>query len=245
MAEVVIALVDVAKVYPMADEEVHALRGVSVEIMRGQYAAVVGPSGSGKSTMMNVIGCLDRPTRGRYLLSGVDVSDMSENALADTRNQRIGFVFQTFNLLPRLSAYDNVELPLVYQGLSSRERAERVERRLREVGLWERRKHRPAELSGGQRQRVAVARALATEPAILLADEPTGNLDQKTGQEILALFDELHAAGQTIVLVTHAPEIAERAERVIELRDGDVVADRPGTDRGGRGPRAPGAGARA
>lgn len=224
MAEVVIALVDVAKVYPMADEEVHALRGVSVEIMRGQYAAVVGPSGSGKSTMMNVIGCLDRPTRGRYLLSGVDVSDMSENALADTRNQRIGFVFQTFNLLPRLSAYDNVELPLVYQGLSSRERAERVERRLREVGLWERRKHRPAELSGGQRQRVAIARALVSHPALVLADEPTANLDSETGTRIIDLMRELNQSeGTTFIFSTHDPKIMTHADRLVQIKDGRVV----------------------
>jgi len=224
----VIVLADVAKVYPMADEEVQALRGVDVTINQGEYVAVVGPSGSGKSTMMNVIGCLDRPSRGSYHLSGVDVSRMTENELADVRNLRIGFVFQTFNLLPRLSAYENVELPLIYQGLSSKVRRQRVADRLRQVGLLDRQKHRPPELSGGQRQRVAVARALVTEPAILLADEPTGNLDQKTGQEILALFAELHRSGQTIVLVTHAPEIAERAQRVIEIRDGVITADRPG-----------------
>lgn len=226
----VIALRGVAKVYPMADEEVHALRGVDLTIEAGEYVAVVGPSGSGKSTMMNVIGCLDRPSRGTYELSGVDVSRMSENLLADTRNQRIGFVFQTFNLLPRLSAYENVELPLIYQGLSSKERKARVTMRLSQVGLSDRAKHRPTELSGGQRQRVAVARALVTEPAILLADEPTGNLDQRTGQEILALFAALHKSGQTIVLVTHDPHIAERAARVVELRDGSIVADRPGRD---------------
>ncbi len=224
----VIALKDVAKIYPMADEEVKALGGVNVTVQAGEYVAVVGPSGSGKSTMMNVIGCLDRPSRGTYELSGTDVSKMSENELADTRNQRIGFVFQTFNLLPRLSTYENVELPLIYAGLSGKERKERVERRLGEVGLLERKKHRPPELSGGQRQRVAIARALVTEPAILLADEPTGNLDQKTGQEILALFDVLHRSGQTIVLVTHDPVVAERAKRVIEIRDGAITADRPG-----------------
>jgi len=228
----VIALRGIAKVYPMADEEVHALRGVDLTIAQGEYVAVVGPSGSGKSTMMNLIGCLDRPSRGTYELSGVDVSRMSENALADTRNQRIGFVFQTFNLLPRLSAYQNVELPLIYQGLSSKERKQRVSERLAQVGLSERAKHRPAELSGGQRQRVAVARALVTTPAILLADEPTGNLDQKTGQEILGLFAALHASGQTIVLVTHDPHIAERAARVVEIRDGGITADRPGKDFG-------------
>ncbi|MFO0722934.1 MAG: ABC transporter ATP-binding protein [Myxococcota bacterium] len=223
----VIVLRDVAKIYPMADEEVQALRGVNVRVEAGEYVAVVGPSGSGKSTMMNVIGCLDRPSRGAYELSGTDVSKMSENELADTRNRRIGFVFQTFNLLPRLTTYENVELPLIYAGLSGRERRERVEGRLKEVGLFERKKHRPPELSGGQRQRVAIARALVTVPAILLADEPTGNLDQKTGQEILALFDALHQSGQTIVLVTHDPGVAERASRVIEIRDGQINADRP------------------
>jgi putative ABC transport system ATP-binding protein len=222
----VIKFHDVNKVYPMADEEVRALDGVNVTILEGEYVAVVGPSGSGKSTMMNLIGCLDTPTSGTYELSGVDVSKMTENELADVRNQRIGFVFQTFNLLPRLSTYANVELPLIYRGLASQERKELVTKRLEQVGLWERRSHRPSELSGGQRQRVAIARALVTEPAILLADEPTGNLDQTTGREILALFAELHGAGQTIVLVTHDQSIAERAERIIEIRDGRITADR-------------------
>lgn len=221
----VIELLGVEKSYVMAEETVRALAGVSVTIQPGEYVAVVGPSGSGKSTLMNLIGCLDRPTVGRYRLSGTDVSDMSENALADVRNRRIGFVFQTFNLLPRLTAYENIELPLIYQGLPGAQRRERVERRLAQVGLSDRKKHRPAELSGGQRQRVAVARALVTDPAILLADEPTGNLDQRTGLEILALFKELHTAGQTIVLVTHDPQIARQAERVIEIRDGLVKRD--------------------
>jgi putative ABC transport system ATP-binding protein len=225
---VVIALLDLARTYVMGEAEVVALGGVSLDIREGEYVSVVGPSGSGKSTLMNLIGCLDRPTRGTYALAGTDVSRMSEDELADVRNRRIGFVFQTFNLLPRLSAYDNVELPLIYQGLSSRERKRRVEARLAQVGLTDRARHRPAELSGGQRQRVAVARALVTEPSILLADEPTGNLDQKTGREILALFRGLHEAGQTIVLVTHDPGIAESAERVVEIRDGLVHADRPG-----------------
>lgn len=228
MARAVIALEAVTKVYPMAEEHVHALRGVSVTINEGEYVAVVGPSGSGKSTMMNLIGCLDRPSDGRYYLSGTDVSSMDENQLADVRNQRIGFVFQTFNLLPRLTAYENVELPLIYMGLPAKTRKEKVAACLAQVGLSERKSHRPAELSGGQRQRVAVARALVTDPAILLADEPTGNLDQRTGQEILALFADLNARGQTIVLVTHDPHIAERAERVIEIRDGLITADRPG-----------------
>ncbi|MCK6548420.1 ABC transporter ATP-binding protein [Myxococcota bacterium] len=209
----------------MAEETVHALRDVSIAIHEGEYVAIVGPSGSGKSTMMNVIGCLDTPTSGAYELSGVDVSRMTENELADTRNRRIGFVFQTFNLLPRLTTWDNVELPLIYRGLPEKERKARVKKRLEQVGLVERRSHRPTELSGGQRQRVAIARALVTEPAILLADEPTGNLDQNTGRDILALFAELHRGGQTIVLVTHDPSIAERAERVIEIRDGLITGD--------------------
>ncbi len=223
----VIDLAGISKVYPMGETDVTALANLSVSIREGAYVSVVGPSGSGKSTMMNLIGCLDRPTSGSYYLSGVDVSGMSENELADVRNERIGFVFQTFNLLPRLTAYENVELPLIYRGLGGRERKERVTRRLEQVGLGDRMKHRPTELSGGQRQRVAVARALVTDPAILLADEPTGNLDQKTGAEILALFDDLHTAGQTIVLVTHDPEVAERAMRVIEIRDGAITKDRP------------------
>jgi putative ABC transport system ATP-binding protein len=181
---------------------------------------------------MNLVGALDRPSRGRYLLDGVDVSGMSEDALADVRNRRIGFVFQTFNLLPRLTAHENVELPLIYQGLGGRERKQRVAERLAQVGLADRARHRPSELSGGQRQRVAIARALVTEPSILLADEPTGNLDQGTGREILALFRALHRAGQTIVLVTHDPGVAETAERVIEVRDGRVHADRPGRGAG-------------
>lgn len=220
-----IELVQVKKTYTMAEETVRALAGVSVTIQPGEYVAVVGPSGSGKSTLMNLIGCLDRPSEGRYRLSGTDVSDMSENQLADVRNRRIGFVFQTFNLLPRLTAYENIELPLIYQGLPGGQRKERVNKRLAQVGLSDRQKHRPAELSGGQRQRVAVARALVTDPAILLADEPTGNLDQRTGQEILGLFRELHQTGQTIVLVTHDPHIAQQAERVIEIRDGLVKRD--------------------
>ncbi len=222
----VIAFKDVSKTYPMADEVVRALRSATFTIEEGEYVAVVGPSGSGKSTMMNLIGCLDVPTSGTYELSGVDVSRMSENELADTRNQRIGFVFQTFNLLPRLTAYANIELPLIYRGLGSAERRALVEARLSAVGLMERKSHRPNELSGGQRQRVAIARALVTNPAILLADEPTGNLDQNTGREILGLFAELHRTGQTIVLVTHDPSIAERAERIIEIRDGVITADR-------------------
>ncbi len=225
----VIRLNEVSKVYPMAGEQIYALRGVSITIAEGEYVAIVGPSGSGKSTMMNVIGCLDVPSTGSYWLGGDDVSHMSENQLADIRNRKIGFVFQTFHLLPRLTAYENVELPLIYQGLRGRERKERVLRRIDEVQLRPRMGHRPAELSGGQRQRVAIARALVTEPAIVLADEPTGNLDQATGREILSVIDRIHEAGQTIVLVTHDPGIAERAARIIELSDGRVKADRAGS----------------
>lgn len=221
----IIVFRDVSKIYRMAEETVHALQSVSVTIHEGEYVAVVGPSGSGKSTMMNVVGCLDTPSSGSYELSGVDVSKMSENDLADTRNRRIGFVFQTFNLLPRLTTFENIELPLVYRGLSARQRRELVRLRLEEVGLSDRQTHRPSQLSGGQRQRVAIARALVTDPDILLADEPTGNLDQTTGREILALFGVLHARGQTIVLVTHDPSIAERAERLIEIRDGRISSD--------------------
>ena len=216
----------VSKIYEMASETIYALREVSMTIDEGEYVAIVGPSGSGKSTMMNVIGCLDTPTNGRYSLSGTDVSSMSENDLADTRNRRIGFVFQSFHLLPRLTAYENVELPLIYRGSSSKERRDAVQLKLTDVGLADRMGHRPTELSGGQRQRVAIARALVTEPALLLADEPTGNLDQATGAEILRTFDEINAAGQTIVLVTHEPNIAEHARRVIEIRDGRITADR-------------------
>jgi len=227
VSDALIALAEVSKIYPMAGETIRALDAVSICIDEGEYVAIVGPSGSGKSTMMNVIGCLDTPSSGRYALSGTDVSHMTENDLADVRNRRIGFVFQSFHLLPRLTAYENVELPLVYRGDPAKVRREKVERRLDDVGLADRMGHRPSELSGGQRQRVAVARALVTEPALLLADEPTGNLDQSTGREILATFDEIHASGQTILLVTHDPIIAEHARRVIELEDGRVKIDRP------------------
>ena len=227
MSDALIALAEVSKIYPMAGETIRALDAVSICIDEGEYVTIVGPSGSGKSTMMNVIGCLDTPSSGRYALSGTDVSHMTENDLADVRNRRIGFVFQSFHLLPRLTAYENVELPLVYRGDPAKVRRDKVERRLDDVGLADRMGHRPSELSGGQRQRVAVARALVTEPALLLADEPTGNLDQSTGREILSTFDEIHASGQTIVLVTHDPYIAEHARRVIELEDGRVKVDRP------------------
>jgi putative ABC transport system ATP-binding protein len=216
---------DLWKTYVMGDEEIHALRGVSVEIERGEYVATMGPSGSGKSTLMNLIGCLDTPSKGSYLLNGKQVSQMNDNELARIRNEEIGFVFQTFNLLPRASALHNVELPLVYAGVAARDRQERAKAALEKVELAHRMTHRPNELSGGQRQRVAIARALVNNPSILLADEPTGNLDSKTGAEIMALFARLHEAGNTIVLVTHEADVAAFAHRTIHLRDGQVEKD--------------------
>jgi putative ABC transport system ATP-binding protein len=216
---------DLWKTYVMGSEEIHALRGVSMEIQRGEYVAIMGPSGSGKSTLMNLIGCLDTPSKGTYLLNNKEVSSMDDDELARIRNEEIGFVFQTFNLLPRASALHNVELPLVYAGVSSSERAERAKAALTKVELEHRMGHKPNELSGGQRQRVAIARALVNNPSILLADEPTGNLDSKTGVEIMALFERLHAAGNTIVLVTHEPEVAAHAHRAIHIRDGQVEKD--------------------
>ena len=216
---------DLIKSYTMGSEKIQALRGISVQIERGEYVAVMGPSGSGKSTLMNLIGCLDTPTSGSYLLNGRQVAEMNDNELAAIRNKEIGFVFQTFNLLPRASALRNVELPLVYAGLPAKERDTRARAVLDQVELGDRISHRPNELSGGQRQRVAIARALVNNPSILLADEPTGNLDSKTGAEIMALFDRLHNAGNTIVLVTHEPDIAALAHRSIHLRDGLVEQD--------------------
>ena len=220
-----LSLRDVVKTYVMGADTVHALRGVSLAIDRNAYVAVMGPSGSGKSTLMNVIGCLDVPTSGTYSLEGQMVADMSEYQLADIRNQRIGFVFQTFNLIPRSNIFHNVELPLIYAGISKAERRGRVVQAIERVGLADRMKHKPNELSGGQRQRVAIARALVGNPSIILADEPTGNLDSKTGDEIMAILDELHDSGQTIILVTHEDYIAEHASRVIRLKDGVIESD--------------------
>jgi len=216
---------DLWKTYVMGSEEIHALRGVSIQIERGEYVAIMGPSGSGKSTLMNLIGCLDTPTKGSYLLNEKQVGQMNDNELAQIRNEEIGFVFQTFNLLPRASALQNVELPLVYGGVANRDRQARAKAALEKVELGSRMTHKPNELSGGQRQRVAIARALVNNPSILLADEPTGNLDSKTGNEIMALFARLHQAGNTIVLVTHEADIAAFAHRTIHLRDGQVERD--------------------
>ncbi len=224
-ASTIIEARDIQKEYRMGTQTVHALRGVSFEIKKNEYVAIMGPSGSGKSTMMNVIGCLDTPSKGDYILNGHDVKKLTDNQLAEVRNREIGFVFQTFNLLPRSSALANVELPLIYAGMSSRERRKRAVEVLEKVGLADRMDHKPNELSGGQRQRVAIARALVNHPSILLADEPTGNLDSKTGNEIMELFDELHQAGNTIILVTHEEDIAGHARRVIRLRDGLLESD--------------------
>jgi putative ABC transport system ATP-binding protein len=220
---------DITKVYEMGQEQVHALSGVTLGVARGEYVAVMGPSGSGKSTLMNLIGCLDTPTSGSYVLNGREVARMTDDELAAIRNQEIGFVFQTFNLLPRTNALQQVELPLVYSGLPRRERRERAVQALEAVGLADRMSHQPNELSGGQRQRVAVARALINNPSILLADEPTGNLDSQTGGEIMSLFEQLNARGNTIVLVTHEEDIASHARRIVRLRDGKVRDDMPNT----------------
>ncbi len=228
----VINLQQITKSYDMGGaEQVNALRGVSVGIRKNEYVAIMGPSGSGKSTLMNIIGCLDTPTSGLYEFNGVNVSDMNDNELAKVRNKEIGFVFQTFNLLARSDALHNVELPLIYAGIPSADRRRQAEEALNHVGLGDRVHHKPNELSGGQRQRVAIARALVNQPSILLADEPTGNLDSKTGDEIMNLFEELHTLGNTIILVTHEEYIAEHAHRIIRVRDGEVASDEAVTKR--------------
>ena len=222
---VVIKTEELAKVYEMGAEQVHALRGVSLEIRKGEYVAIMGPSGSGKSTLMNLIGCLDSPTSGKYWLAGRLVSDLDDDELAYIRNKEIGFVFQTFNLLPRATALHNVELPLIYNGTPAEERIEKARKALERVDLADRMQHKPNELSGGQRQRVAIARALVNNPSIVLADEPTGNLDSKTGEEIMALFENLYRQGNTIILVTHENDIARHAHRIIHIRDGRIASD--------------------
>jgi len=223
----VIHIEGVTKLYQMGAETIHALRGVALKIHRNEYLAIMGPSGSGKSTLMNMLGCLDTPTAGHYEFSGKDVSNMSDDELAEIRNREIGFVFQTFNLLPRSNALHNVELPLIYAGVGRTERLERAQRALENVGLGNRMHHRPNELSGGQRQRVAIARALVTQPSIILADEPTGNLDSRTGIEIMELFEHLYDQGNTIIVVTHEEDIARHARRIVRLRDGLIESDAP------------------
>ena len=224
----VIVVEDIWKTYDMGSEQqVHALQGITLRIKHNEYVAIMGPSGSGKSTLMNLIGCLDTPSKGQYWLNGHLVSELNDDELARIRNKEIGFVFQTFNLLARASALHNVELPLIYNGTHATERLQRAQDALKAVNLDERMHHKPNELSGGQRQRVAIARALINRPSIILADEPTGNLDSKTGDEIMALFDDLHSKGNTIVLVTHEPDIAEYAHRVVHIRDGKIFSDQP------------------
>jgi putative ABC transport system ATP-binding protein len=225
MSPVVIDIENITKHYVMGEETVHALRGVSLQIRRNEYLAIMGPSGSGKSTLMNMLGCLDTPSSGRYFFNGKDVSAMDDDELAGIRNHEIGFVFQTFNLLPRSTSLRNVELPLIYAGLDPEAREEKAANALREVGLGDRMHHKPNELSGGQRQRVAIARALVNDPSIILADEPTGNLDSKTGEEIMQLLENLYQRGNTIILVTHEPDIARHARRTVFLRDGLVESD--------------------
>jgi len=227
MMQPIIDIRNIAKIYEMGGEDVHALHDVSLTIGSNEYIALMGPSGSGKSTLMNMLGCLDTPTSGTYLFKGENVSDMTDDELAEIRNREIGFVFQTFNLLPRATARENVELPLVYAGVKRTERDTRATNALESVGLADRMDHRPNELSGGQRQRVAIARALVTRPSIILADEPTGNLDTKTGQDIMALFGELWKAGNTVILVTHEEDIARHARRIVRLRDGRIESDAP------------------
>jgi putative ABC transport system ATP-binding protein len=222
---VVIDIENITKHYVMGEETVHALRGVTLQIRRNEYLAIMGPSGSGKSTLMNMLGCLDTPSSGRYEFNGKNVSEMDGDELADIRNREIGFVFQTFNLLPRSDSLRNVELPLIYAGIDPETREERAVQTLRDVGLGDRVHHKPNELSGGQRQRVAIARALVNRPSIILADEPTGNLDSKTGEEIMALFENLYQSGNTIILVTHEADVARHARRAVHLRDGVIESD--------------------
>src|SRR3954453_18081097 len=225
MSPVVIDINNITKHYVMGEETVHALRGVSLQIRRNEYIAIMGPSGSGKSTLMNMLGCMDTPSSGRYFFNGKDVSAMDDDELATIRNHEIGFVFQTFNLLPRSTSLRNVELPLIYAGLDPESREEKAAHALREVGLGDRMHHKPNELSGGQRQRVAIARALVNDPSIILADEPTGNLDSKTGEEIMQLLENLYIGGHTIILVTHEPDLARHARRTVFLRDGLIESD--------------------
>ncbi|MGR7812022.1 ABC transporter ATP-binding protein [Lacinutrix undariae] len=221
----VIKIRKIIRDFQLGQETVHVLKGIDLDIERGEYVAIMGPSGSGKSTLMNLLGCLDTPTGGSYILNGKDVSKMSDDDLAEIRNKEIGFVFQTFNLLPRTTALDNVALPMIYAGATKKDRTARAEEVLNDVGLADRMDHRPNQLSGGQRQRVAVGRALVNKPSIILADEPTGNLDSKTGEEIMSLFDEIHNAGNTVIMVTHEEEIAAHAQRIIRLRDGVIESD--------------------
>lgn len=220
-----ISINDIQRDFKLGSEVVHVLRGINLEIQKGEYVALMGPSGSGKSTLMNILGCLDTPTAGSYILNGKDVSKMTDSELAEIRNKEIGFVFQTFNLMPRTTALDNVALPMVYAGASKTARRERAMEVLKDVGLSDRMDHKPNQLSGGQRQRVAVGRALVNKPSIILADEPTGNLDSKTSVEIMGLFDEIHSRGNTVILVTHEEDIAEHAHRIIRLRDGQIESD--------------------
>jgi len=227
VSESIIQITGVKKIYDLGRAKVHALDGVDLRIYENDYVAIMGPSGSGKSTLMNMLGCLDTPSEGQYYFGGEDVAKMDDDSLADIRNRRIGFVFQSFNLLPRATILRNVELPLVYAGLAKKERAERAKTALEQVGLADRIEHRPNELSGGQRQRVAIARALVTDPSIILADEPTGNLDSKTGEEIMQLFEGLYEKGNTIILVTHEEYIAQHARRLVRLRDGLIESDTP------------------
>ena len=225
MSDNVIEIRNIIRDFKLGQEIVHVLKGIDLDIKRGEYVAIMGPSGSGKSTLMNLLGCLDTPTAGSYNLNGNDVSKMSDDELADIRNKEIGFVFQTFNLLPRTTALENVALPMIYAGASKKERQERASEVLTDVGLADRMDHKPNQLSGGQRQRVAVGRALVNKPSIILADEPTGNLDSKTGMEIMGLFDDIHAAGNTVIMVTHEEEVAAHAKRIIRLRDGVIESD--------------------